>query len=95
MGVNTAVKEQPDLVILDISMPAGDGFTVAERLQNIAKTIATPFIFMTASKKPEFRERAVEMGAVAFFEKPYEADEVLAAVREALKQPPPQQAASM
>ena len=82
-GVRSAIKVKPDLVLLDISMPAGNGFIVAERIQ---KNISTPIpiIFLTASKRGDFRERASELGAVAFFEKPYDAQELLAVMREAL-----------
>jgi len=80
-GVRCAVNTKPDLVVLDISLPAGDGFAVAERIQaNIANPM--PIIFLTASKRADFRQRAHDLGAVAFFEKPYEPEALLAAVRE-------------
>jgi len=69
---------QPDVAILDISMPGGDGFMVAERLRSIRADL--PMIFITANSQPEYRERAKRMGARAFFEKPFEASELLAAV---------------
>jgi DNA-binding response OmpR family regulator len=78
-GVSTAVKLKPDLVLLDISMPAGDGFSVAERIQSLVPTY-TPIIFLTASKRSEFREKAIELGATAFFEKPYDAKALLSAI---------------
>ena len=56
-GTAAAVKEKPDLVLLDVSMPAGDGFKVAERMQQNAATVGTPVIFMTASRKPGIRQR--------------------------------------
>jgi len=82
-AVDIAVKNQPDLVLLDISIPAGSGFTVAERIQT-AIPAPTPIIFLTASRRPEFRQKAEELGAVAFFEKPFEADKLLATIRNAL-----------
>jgi DNA-binding response OmpR family regulator len=82
-AVGAAVKKTPDLVLLDISLPAGDGFTVAERIQALIPT-ATPLIFLTASRKPGLRERAKELGAAAFFQKPYEADDLLGAIQVAL-----------
>ena len=82
-GVRTAVKTKPDLVLLDISMPAGNGFIVAERIhRNLSTRI--PIIFLTASRHPEFRQKAVELGALAFFEKPYEPGELLSIIGEAL-----------
>src|SRR5438270_961110 len=86
-AVNAAVKNRPDLVLLDISMPAGSGFTVAQRIQTAIPT-PTPIIFLTASKRPEFRKKAEELGAVGFFEKPFEADELLATIKQALARAP-------
>jgi DNA-binding response OmpR family regulator len=88
-GVEMAVKHEPDLVILDISMPAGSGFDVAEKIHALGPTIGTPIIFMTASRKPEFLTRAAELGAVAFIEKPFNDGELLADVRHALGEAPP------
>jgi len=80
-GMSAAASLQPDLVLLDISMPAGNGFTVAERMRSAVPDPA-PIIFLTASKQPGFRERARALGAAGYFEKPYEAETLLAAVRE-------------
>jgi CheY-like chemotaxis protein len=73
----------PALVLLDISMPAGDGFSVAEQIQTLIPT-PTPIIFLTASKKPDFREKAKKLGAAGYFEKPYEAEELFGAIQQAL-----------
>ena len=81
MAGSMAVKHRPDLVLLDISMPGGNGFIVAERLQNSSVTAGVPMIFLTASKQPGMRQKAQELGAVAFFEKPYVAEELLAAIQ--------------
>jgi CheY-like chemotaxis protein len=84
LAMGQALKSQPDLVLLDISMPGGNGFTVAERLQNSLVTAGTPFIFLTASKQPALRQKAMDLGAAGFFEKPYDADKLLAAIQKAL-----------
>lgn len=82
-GLNAAVSNPPALVLLDISMPAGNGFSVAEKIQTLIPT-PTPIIFLTASKKPDFRERAKKLGAAGYFEKPYEAEELFGAIEQAL-----------
>ncbi|HEY7494385.1 MAG TPA: response regulator [Candidatus Tectomicrobia bacterium] len=87
MAMRVALKNEPDLVLLDISMPGGNGFMVAERLQNSTVTVGVPMIFLTASKQPEMRQKAMELGAAAFFEKPYEAEALLTAIRQALGDP--------
>src|SRR5258705_5532779 len=82
-GVRSAAINNPDLVLLDISLPAGNGFTVAESIQaNVPHPI--PMIFLTASRRPEFRERARELGAVDFLEKPFQTDVLVAAVKKAV-----------
>ncbi len=83
-GVMVARKESPDLLLMDISMPAGGGFSVAERVQNLAGTAGTPMIFMTASKEPGLKERAEELGAKCFLEKPYDFDVLLTEIKAAI-----------
>src|SRR5262249_62260606 len=78
-GVYAARQIQPDLAVLDISLPAGDGFTVADRICDLMPT-TTPIIFLTASKRRWLRQKAAQLGA-AFFEKPYDADELLAPIQ--------------
>lgn len=85
-GVQCAAASLPDLVLLDISLPAGDGFSVAQRIQTHVP-VPIPMIFLTASHRPEFRERARALGAVGFFEKPFEAEALLRAVRQAVGAP--------
>ncbi len=73
LAMSKAVEAQPQLAILDVTMPGGNGFRVAERLRSSSQTAAIPIIFITASRRPEFVERAKELGAAGFFEKPYDA----------------------
>ncbi len=86
-GVAAAVKTQPDLALLDISVPAGNGFSVAEKIQELVVT-TTPIIFLTASKQPGLRDKANEVGAAGFFEKPYDADDLVASIKRAFGEPP-------
>lgn len=87
LGLQNAVQHLPDLVLLDISMPAGDGFEIAERIQKILPH-PPPVIFLTASKRREFRQRAQALGALAYFEKPYEAEDLVRTVNEVLSSQP-------
>ena len=83
-GVSAARKHSPDLLLLDINMPAGDGFMVAERIMRLSGLGVIPIIFLTASKQPGFRARADELGAVAYIEKPFESEMLLATIAKAL-----------
>jgi CheY-like chemotaxis protein len=83
-AVYAARKNEPDVVVLDISLPAGDGFVVADRLQNMAGSAATPIIFITASENPALRERAMKLGAVGFLKKPFDPTSLADAIESAL-----------
>jgi CheY-like chemotaxis protein len=69
---------------MDIWMPVGIGFSVAQRLRDLGLT-GIPIIFITASKLKGLKETADELGGVAFFEKPYDPRELMEAVARALK----------
>jgi CheY-like chemotaxis protein len=71
-AVSAVVKNKPDVIVLDVSIPAGDGFLVAERLQKLVGSAATPIIFITASANPHLRERATKLGASGFLQKPFD-----------------------
>jgi CheY-like chemotaxis protein len=83
-AISAVRKNNPDVIVLDVSLPAGDGFMVAERLQNLVSTSATPIIFITASAKPGLRERAMKLGAVEFLTKPFDATTLADAIESAL-----------
>ena len=79
-----ALKHAPDVVVLDINLPGGDGFLVAERLRSQSVTATVPVIFITASKLPGLVGRAKQLGAVAFLEKPFSASQLADALESAL-----------
>lgn len=83
-GVKRAASFAPDLILLDINLPAGNGIDVAHHLRQILPA-ATPIIFLTASKQPGLLERASAISSpVAFLEKPYDARTLMAATRRGL-----------
>lgn len=83
-AVAQARKSKPDVILIDINLPGGDGFMVAKRLQTLIQTSVTPLIFITASKQPGLREKAKELGAVAFLEKPFDATQLADAIEMSL-----------
>ena len=83
-GLKQALDEKPDLILMDIWMPVGLGFSVAQRLASVGLG-GIPIIFITASKLKGLAETAKKLGAVAFFEKPYDPEQLLAAVARGLK----------
>ena len=84
-AVSQAKSEKPDLIVLDLGLPAGDGYLVIERLGNIDALASIPVIVITACEEEWHRERALEAGAKAFFQKPVEHGELLQTVEHILK----------
>jgi DNA-binding response OmpR family regulator len=87
-GVFIAHKENPDLVLLDIRMPSGNGFSVAQQLRKSSHTLHIPIIFLTGSPETNAEQRAQELGARFYIKKPYDPEELLDAVKRALKVEP-------
>jgi len=83
-AIAQAYKEQPDLIILDLGLPAGDGFVVLDRLQKDDKLSAIPVIVLTARDPQSSEQRALRVGAVAFFQKPADNTELLDVIRATL-----------
>lgn len=83
MATQIARQKSPDLVILDIGLPGGDGFDVADRVRRLVGA-RTPLIFITANGRTQVREKAERYNPVAFFQKPYSPAELVAAVGSAL-----------
>jgi DNA-binding response OmpR family regulator len=78
------VTERPDLVILDLGLPGGDGFVVMERLQRNDRLAGIPVIVLTGRELADNRDRALQAGATAFFQKPVDDSTLLFAIRKAL-----------
>jgi DNA-binding response OmpR family regulator len=87
-AIFVAHKEKPDLILLDIRMPAGNGFSVAEKLKHSVNTFSIPVIFLTGSPETNAEERAMTLGARFYIKKPYDPEELLDAVRRALEKEP-------
>ena len=83
-AIALAYKEHPDLIILDLGLPAGDGFVVLERLQKDDKLSAIPVIVLTARDPQSSERRALQAGAAAFFQKPADNAELLNVIRASL-----------
>jgi two-component system KDP operon response regulator KdpE len=84
MALNIAKKEAPDLILLDLGLPGGDGFVVLERMKNIASLACTPVIVLSARDPKANEKRALDAGAEAFFQKPVDNQELMAAIQRAL-----------
>ena len=79
-----AQENKPDLVILDVRMPAGGGFAAIDKIKHSLSTRAVPVIFLTAFDDEEMREHARQLGAAGFFRKPFNDGEFMGAIDRAL-----------
>ena len=80
-----ALKEKPDLILLDIEMPGETGFDVIKKLKDSSETIAIPVIFLTGVSEVDSKLKGFDLGAVDYITKPFHPLEVLARVRIHLK----------
>jgi len=83
-AISQAKNENPDLILLDLGLPGGDGFLVMERLNNIESLSSIPVMVLSARDPQANKERALAAGAKAYFQKPVDNDELLAAIRKTL-----------
>jgi len=86
-AVSEARKHQPDLIILDLGLPAGDGFIVLERFGANLNLCVIPVIVVSGRDLHGNKERALKAGAKAFVQKPWNDNELLAIISELLGQP--------
>jgi two-component system KDP operon response regulator KdpE len=84
MALSIAKKESPDLILLDLGLPGGDGFLVLERMKNIASLACTPVIVLSARDPLTNEDRALKAGAEAYFQKPVDNQELMTAIQRAL-----------
>jgi DNA-binding response OmpR family regulator len=82
-GLDLAVKEKPDLVLLDVMMPKLDGFALCAELRRLAQPVA--ILMLTAKGRVEDRVRGLDLGADDFLVKPFSREELLARVRALLR----------
>jgi len=83
LGYQSFVKNEYDLVILDVMMPVKDGFSTAKDIRGIDKNI--PIIFLTAKSMKEDTLKGFEIGADDYITKPFNMDELVARINAILK----------
>ncbi|MGL1891386.1 MAG: response regulator [Spirochaetaceae bacterium] len=84
-AVETAGKESPDLILMDIMMPRLNGYEATKQLKGANETSMIPIVMVTALKEVEDRVRALEVGADDFLSKPIDKTELRARVKSLLK----------
>ena len=87
-AVEQALKSKPDLLILDINMPAGSGFSVQKRLDNIPELADTPVIYVTGEDPDHVDSIAGDIGAFAVLYKPFDSSALIEACKNAVASHP-------
>ena len=82
-GVTTAVREQPDAILLDVRMPKMNGLDALDELHAREATKDIPVVMLSASVVDQ--QRALDAGAQFFIRKPYQGDFLVAALQSALE----------
>ena len=83
LGFNKAMSENPDLILLDLNIPAMTGKEICLKLKSDEKLKSIPVIILSASTE-NIRQTAEEIGADDYLMKPFEFDEILEKIRNLL-----------
>lgn len=89
-ATSIAVREQPNVILLDIGLPGGGGLLLLERLRANLRTSKTAIIVITAQTTPGLESKVRSQGAEAFLHKPVEKEVLIETIRKVLITPPPQ-----
>src|SRR6266487_646676 len=80
-GIEKALEERPDVILLDVMMPGLDGWQVAERLLDDPSTNGIPIVFLTARAELRDRARGLDLGGMEYVTKPFNPVELAPTVR--------------
>ena len=84
-GLAKAFAQLPDLILLDVVMPDGNGFDVCRKLKSHSETAEIPVIFLTGASTVDETVQGFDVGAVDYIPKPFDSAELKARVRSALR----------
>lgn len=84
-GLDAARRENPDLILLDLDMPDMCGFDVCRALKADPDLCMIPVLFLSGTGAPEEKVKGLDLGAVDYVTKPFDAFELRARVRAALR----------
>lgn len=83
-GLEKAMAEKPDVILLDVMMPGMDGFEVCRRLKEAQGTKGISVIFFTAIQIPYLSEKCAKLGAADCIVKPFESEEIIEKIEKAI-----------
>ena len=83
-AVERAMEVDPDVIVLDVTMPGLDGYEVCRRLRGEDRFADVPVVFLTAHPQEALETRDLEVGVVDHVTKPFDPETLIAAVRAAM-----------
>jgi len=81
-SIDMAGKERADLIILDLAIPGGGGFTILKEIRKNGANAKTPVLIMTASTEKMVRDEAEAIGVEGFMCKPFEPSELMQKIKD-------------
>lgn len=84
-GMEVAIADPPDLVVLDVVLDDGDGYDIMNRIRTNPATSNVPVLLVSAKSQPRDIIKGLDAGADDYLGKPFDIDELLARVRSVLR----------
>ena len=79
-GIDKAIEQSPDLILMDLSLPTMDGWTATAEIKKIKEVKDIPIIALSAHAMPEHRDRAIKAGCSDYDTKPVDIKRLLSKI---------------
>ena len=86
-GIDKAIEENPDLILMDLSLPTMDGWTATAKIKEIEQVKDIPIIALSAHAMPEHRDRALKAGCSDYDTKPVDIKRLLGKIGQYIELP--------
>ena len=86
-GIDKAIEESPDLILMDLSLPTMDGWTATAEIKKIEGVKDIPIIALSAHAMPEHRDRAIKAGCSDYDTKPVDIKRLLSKIEQYIELP--------
>ena len=86
-GIDKAIEENPDLILMDLSLPTMDGWTATAKIKEIEQVKDIPIIALSAHAMPEHRDRALKAGCSDYDTKPVDIKRLLGKIKQYIELP--------
>lgn len=82
LGISESIRWRPDLILLDLMLPAGGGVSVLKTVKNSTLTQKTPVLVLSSATDPEIRKQVLSFGVQTILQKPHDPETLLSSIRE-------------